>query len=77
MKNTILENDTRRAKTKTDAACGYRLDPSASKGNYYDFDYHITKNGSVIIDRIEKEYKQRAKLCIVNQLLTNQTAAAL
>lgn len=43
-------------KTKTDAACGYRLDPSASKGKYYDFEYHVTKNGNIIIDYIRTEY---------------------
>ena len=51
--NFLLLHD---AKTKTDAACGYRLDPSASKGRYYDFEYHITKTGNIIIDYIRKEY---------------------
>lgn len=44
-------------KTATDAACGYRLDPSSSKGKYYNFIYHTTKNGQIIINQISKEYE--------------------
>ena len=51
--NFILLHD---AKTATDASCGYRLDPSSSKGKYYDFVYHVTRGGQIIIDLIAKEY---------------------